>query len=68
VEIFEDDTPCAALDGLRPHLFVKGSDYGGAPLPEEPAMERWAGRVVLLAVESGRSTSRVIQRPAEATA
>jgi len=68
VEIFEGDTPCASLESLRPHLFVKGSDYGGAPLPEEAAMERWAGRVVLLAVESGRSTTRVIRRAAEATA
>jgi rfaE bifunctional protein nucleotidyltransferase chain/domain len=68
VEIFEDDTPCTTLGSLRPHLFVKGSDYGGAPLPEEAAMEPWAGRVVLLAVESGRSTTRVIQRAAEATA
>jgi rfaE bifunctional protein nucleotidyltransferase chain/domain len=68
VATFEDDTPCTTLESLRPHLFVKGSDYGGTPLPEEATMERWAGRVVLLAVETGRSTTRVIQRAAEATA
>jgi rfaE bifunctional protein nucleotidyltransferase chain/domain len=68
VEIFDEDTPAAALSRLRPHLFVKGSDYGGAVLPEEPVLETWGGRVVLLAMVGGRSTTRIIQRAAEASA
>ena len=68
VEVFEEDTPCEALTRVRPHLFVKGSDYGGALLPEEPVVATWGGRVVLLAIVTGRSTTRVIERAAGASA
>jgi rfaE bifunctional protein nucleotidyltransferase chain/domain len=68
VEIFDEDTPAEALTRVRPHLFVKGSDYGGALLPEEPVLATWGGRVVLLAIVDGRSTTRIIQRAVEASA
>jgi D-beta-D-heptose 7-phosphate kinase/D-beta-D-heptose 1-phosphate adenosyltransferase len=68
VEIFHEDTPTEALMRVQPHLFVKGSDYGGALLPEEPVLATWGGRVVLVALVGGRSTTRIIQRAAGASA
>lgn len=60
VVVFDEDTPCRALEVVRPHLFVKGADYAGAELPEERVLAAWGGRVVLLPVVAGRSTTRLI--------
>jgi rfaE bifunctional protein nucleotidyltransferase chain/domain/rfaE bifunctional protein kinase chain/domain len=61
VAVFDDDTPCALLEQLRPDVFVKGSDYAGDDLPERPVLARWGGEVVYLPVVPGRSTTRILQ-------
>src|SRR5579871_2192375 len=45
VHVFDEDTPVAALEELRPHLFVKGGNYTGADSPEAEAMSHWGGEV-----------------------
>jgi rfaE bifunctional protein nucleotidyltransferase chain/domain/rfaE bifunctional protein kinase chain/domain len=61
VLIFDEDTPVAALDRLRPAVFVKGGDYAAFEIPEEAAMAAWDGTVVTLPFLSGRSTTRLLQ-------
>lgn len=61
VMVFEEDTPCEALRTLRPQLFVKGSDYAEQDLPEREVLAAWGGRVALLPVLQGRSTTRILQ-------
>jgi rfaE bifunctional protein nucleotidyltransferase chain/domain len=61
VEIFDDDTPLRALERLKPNLFVKGGDYGGLEIPEQEAMARWGGRVVIVPYLAGRSTTRILE-------
>ena len=61
VLVFGEDTPVAALERLRPHVWVKGGDYAGRRLPEADAMERWGGRVVVVPTLDGHSTTRLIQ-------
>ena len=61
VIVFDDPTPEAALDRLRPDLWVKGGDYGGLPLPEAAVLDRWGGRVVILPYLPGRSTTRLLE-------
>jgi rfaE bifunctional protein nucleotidyltransferase chain/domain/rfaE bifunctional protein kinase chain/domain len=60
VEVFEEDTPAAALERLRPDVFAKGGDYAAAPLAERQVVERYGGRTVLLPYLAGRSTSRLV--------
>jgi rfaE bifunctional protein nucleotidyltransferase chain/domain len=60
VLIFDEDTPLAALDRLRPHVWAKGSDYAGATLPETGHLRAWGGRVVLLPYLTGRSTTAAL--------
>jgi rfaE bifunctional protein nucleotidyltransferase chain/domain/rfaE bifunctional protein kinase chain/domain len=60
VRVFEEDTPLAALEVLRPALFVKGGDYSVETLPETPVLARWGGRTVTVPYLSGRSTSRIV--------
>jgi D-beta-D-heptose 7-phosphate kinase/D-beta-D-heptose 1-phosphate adenosyltransferase len=57
VMIFDDDTPEAALDRLRPDIWVKGGDYKGAKLPEAALVEGWGGRCVTVPYRPARSTS-----------
>ena len=66
VMVFDEDTPVAALDILRPHLFVKGADYQGADLDEQAALAQWGGQVVVLPLLSERSTTRLIATAAHA--
>jgi D-beta-D-heptose 7-phosphate kinase / D-beta-D-heptose 1-phosphate adenosyltransferase len=61
VEVFDEDTPVAALDRLRPDVFAKGGDYGLDELPEARAMARWGGRAVIVPYLQGRSTSLLVE-------
>ena len=57
VMVFDEDTPEAALDRLRPDLWVKGGDYKGARLPEADLVERWGGRCLTVPFHPARSTT-----------
>jgi rfaE bifunctional protein nucleotidyltransferase chain/domain/rfaE bifunctional protein kinase chain/domain len=61
VAIFDEDTPVALLERLRPSLFAKGGDYNVADLPEADALARWGGHAVTLPFVTGRSTTRLIR-------
>lgn len=64
VVVFSEDDPRAALADLRPDVWAKGGDYGGAELPEAPLVRGWGGRVVLLPYLDGRSTTSILARGA----
>ncbi|ACL38570.1 rfaE bifunctional protein [Pseudarthrobacter chlorophenolicus A6] len=57
VMVFDEDTPEAALDRLRPDLWVKGGDYKGSRLPEAELVESWGGRCVTVPYHPARSTT-----------
>ena len=61
VAVFDEDTPEALLDRLRPEIFAKGGDYAAADLPEAPLLESWGGRTVILPYVEGRSTTRLLE-------
>ena len=61
VAIFDEPTPIALLERLRPHVFAKGADYSEESLPERPVLARWGGRVAILPLSGQRSTSSLIQ-------
>lgn len=62
VVIFDEDTPLALLDRLRPDVHVKGGDYREEDLPEAPLVRSWGGRVVVTGLVPGRSTTRMAER------
>ncbi|HSD76897.1 MAG TPA: D-glycero-beta-D-manno-heptose 1-phosphate adenylyltransferase, partial [Solirubrobacteraceae bacterium] len=61
VLVFGEDTPAAALERLRPDVWVKGGDYAGRRLPEADALEAWGGRAVVVPTLEGHSTTRLIE-------
>jgi rfaE bifunctional protein nucleotidyltransferase chain/domain len=64
VEIFDETTPVAVLERLRPDLWVKGGDYTVHDLPEAAVLAAWGGHAIVLPFLEGRSTSSLIQEAA----
>ncbi|HEX2285294.1 MAG TPA: PfkB family carbohydrate kinase [Mycobacterium sp.] len=60
VAIFDELSPEAALEQLRPDIWVKGGDYTEADLPEAGLVRRHGGEVVLLPTVAGYSSSNLI--------
>ncbi|MGW0390677.1 PfkB family carbohydrate kinase [Streptomyces sp. NPDC003042] len=67
VVAFEEDTPAALLDLLRPDVWVKGGDYAVDDLPEAAALREWGGQAVVLPYLAGRSTTALADRAARAS-
>jgi rfaE bifunctional protein nucleotidyltransferase chain/domain/rfaE bifunctional protein kinase chain/domain len=64
VVVFDEDTPAAVLDRLRPDIFAKGGDYSAAALPETAVLADWNGATVILPYVEGRSTTRILEEAA----
>jgi len=59
VMVFDEDTPEAVLDRLRPDLWVKGGDYTPEALPETALLESWGGRTITVPYHPARSTTHL---------
>lgn len=62
---FEEDTPERLIEELKPDIHVKGGDYRVEDLPETKIVQAYGGKVVILPLLSGRSTTRIIQKLSE---
>jgi rfaE bifunctional protein nucleotidyltransferase chain/domain len=60
ITTFEDLTPVALLAKLQPDIHVKGGDYVAEALPEYPAVTAYGGKVVILPLREGHSTTSLI--------
>ncbi|HEX6676755.1 MAG TPA: PfkB family carbohydrate kinase [Actinomycetes bacterium] len=64
VVVFDEGTPEATLDRLRPDVFAKGGDHALADLPETALLASWGGQAVTLPYLPGRSTTRLVKEAA----
>lgn len=62
VVVFTEDTPVETLLALQPDVHVKGGDYKVEDLPEASVVESYGGRIVLIDLVPGRSTTAMIER------
>lgn len=62
VTIFEEDTPLKVLQAIRPDVLVKGEDYRADQVVGRELVESAGGRVVLVPLLSGKSTTALIER------
>jgi D-beta-D-heptose 7-phosphate kinase/D-beta-D-heptose 1-phosphate adenosyltransferase len=62
VTIFEEDTPLATLERVRPHVLVKGGDYQLDQVVGREFVEASGGRVALVPLIAERSTSALVAR------
>ena len=62
VVMFADDTPRALIEAIRPDVLVKGADYRLDQVVGAELVQRWGGRVLLVELEPGHSTTATIAR------
>ena len=62
VILFDDDTPLALIDAIRPEVIVKGDDYTEDQVVGGTEVKSWGGSVKLIPLVQGRSTSNIIKK------
>jgi D-beta-D-heptose 7-phosphate kinase/D-beta-D-heptose 1-phosphate adenosyltransferase len=59
---FAEDTPIRLIEALRPDVLIKGADYTIDQVVGADFVQAHGGRVALVPLEQGQSTSRTIAR------
>ena len=62
VVLFDEDTPLALIERLRPDVLVKGADYARDAIVGADQVEGWGGRVVRVPLVAGVSTTDLLAR------
>ncbi len=64
VVIFSGDTPLDLIEAIRPDVLVKGADYALEAVVGADVVQGYGGRVLLVEMEPGHSTTATIARMA----
>ena len=59
---FAEDTPLDLVSHLRPDVIVKGGDYSEDTIVGAREVKSWGGRVVVVPLTPGQSTTGIIER------
>lgn len=62
VAIFNEPTADNLILELKPQVYVKGGDYRTEEVPEVPTVNSYGGRVQMVSVTHGRSTTSLIEK------
>ena len=62
VAVFDDNDPVGLLDVLQPGVHCKGIEYADKSMPERATVESHGGRIELLRLEPGFSTTSLLDR------
>lgn len=62
VVIFGEDTPLDLIRRLRPDVLVKGGDYTVDTIVGSADVRSWGGRVAVVPLTPGQSTTSIIER------
>lgn len=62
VILFDEDIPLNLIDAIRPDIIVKGSDYTEDQVVGGKEVKSWGGKVALIDIVPGRSTSGIIEK------
>lgn len=58
----DDNTACALLDVIKPHIYFKGGDYTIDQIPEAPTVQKHGGTIDVMPVYEGHSTTSSIEK------
>ena len=59
---FDEDTPLRLIEAIRPDVLAKGADYQKHQVVGAELVESYGGRIELIDLVEGRSTSNIIRR------
>jgi D-beta-D-heptose 7-phosphate kinase/D-beta-D-heptose 1-phosphate adenosyltransferase len=60
--VFNDDTPLALIEVVQPDVLVKGADYAHKVIVGRTVVEAGGGRVELVPLLPGWSTTELLRR------
>ena len=63
--LFAEDTPVELLKLIKPAVHAKGADYKPSDLAETPIVEAGGGKMAIIDLVPGRSTTNIVNRLAE---
>ncbi len=61
VVVFDEATPLELIRAMRPDVLVKGGDYAAADVVGAREVESWGGRVEIVPLVEGVSTTRLME-------
>jgi D-beta-D-heptose 7-phosphate kinase/D-beta-D-heptose 1-phosphate adenosyltransferase len=67
VVVFESDTPLELIEAIRPDILTKGADYAPDEVVGADTVQGYGGRVELIDLVAGKSTTQIIGRIAGET-
>ena len=62
VVLFDEDTPMAIIEAVRPDVLVKGADYSREDVVGGDYVESYGGTVLLAAITEGYSTTSTVEK------
>lgn len=62
VVVFDEDTPLELVSAIEPDVIVKGGDYAPDTVVGADVVRARGGRVVIIPLTPGQSTTSIIQR------
>ncbi len=62
VVLFDESTPLKLIEAIRPDVLVKGGDYNEDDIAGAREVRAWGGRVELIPLVEGVSTTRLIAK------
>ena len=62
VVVFEEDTPLALIEHVKPTVLVKGGDYTRETVVGHEIVEALGGQIVLVDLVPGQSTASMVER------
>jgi D-beta-D-heptose 7-phosphate kinase/D-beta-D-heptose 1-phosphate adenosyltransferase len=58
--LFDEETPINLIQSVKPEVLVKGNDYSEDQVVGGAEVKSWGGRIALIPIVPGRSTSNII--------
>ena len=62
VVVFDEETPAEIIQAVQPDVLVKGADWAPDKIVGRDTVEARGGKVVLMPVEQGWSTSSIVEK------
>ena len=62
VILFDEDTPINLINAIRPDVIAKGSGYSESQVVGAKEVKSWGGKVALIELVAGRSTSGILDK------
>ena len=59
---FDEDSPAALMEEIRPDVHAKGTDYTSDSVPERNVVARYGGRTVIVGDPKDHATTELIER------